>query len=237
MWSFTSPSFTRMVRRLSPLCPLPTCFFLSAEMLPCLRSLSAANSLAVRIARAMSLFRFCERSSSQRTVRPVGICLRMTQVSSLLAFCPPFPPERVVEYSRSLGDTENSYGCGSVKVATVTVEVWTRPLRSVGGILCHLWPPDSLANTFSVFLPVTRNTTIPGLSSVSSTSKTPPLRKFRVDSELVDHQQFGVHSSLSSPNFDYHFISPVRGRIKTREAPFLRPSRGLVQGHYVRRHD
>jgi hypothetical protein len=36
-------------------------------------------------------------------------------------------------------------------------------------------------------LPVTRNTTIPGLSSVSSTSKTPPLRKFRVDSELVDH--------------------------------------------------
>ena len=33
------------------------------------------------------------------------------------------------------------------KTATVTVEVWTLPFRSVGGTLCILWPPASLLSS------------------------------------------------------------------------------------------
>jgi hypothetical protein len=69
-----------------------------------------------------------------RTVRPVGKCFRITQLSTLFAFCPPFPPDLVVEYSRSLECIENSDGSGSRKVATVIVEVCTLPLLSVGGM-------------------------------------------------------------------------------------------------------
>mmetsp|Transcript_5060 Transcript_5060/g.17564 ORF Transcript_5060/g.17564 Transcript_5060/m.17564 type:complete len:352 (+) Transcript_5060:2715-3770(+) len=43
----------------------------------------------------------CERSCAHLTAMPVGMCLIRTAVSTLLTFCPPFPPARIVVISRS----------------------------------------------------------------------------------------------------------------------------------------
>jgi hypothetical protein len=81
---------------------------------------------------------------------------------------------------------------GSDKTATVTVDVWTRPRFSVGGIRCHRWPPASFAKALSQPLPAALKISIPGLLWMISRLKTPPLGQLRVDGELIVHQKFCV---------------------------------------------
>lgn len=59
-----------------------------------------------------------------------------------------WPPAPVPEYhstrkSRSLNSTGRTDSASTT--ATVTVDVWTLPLRSVGGTRCMRWPPGSLS--------------------------------------------------------------------------------------------
>jgi hypothetical protein len=71
------------------------------------------------------------------------MCVSLDEACDLFRFCPPQP---VPEYhsilkSRSFQETLG-VSCGSI-TATVTVDVWTRPLRSVGGTRWILCPPAS----------------------------------------------------------------------------------------------
>ncbi len=65
-------------------------------------SWAITNSLALRIARAFSLFCSCDRSWVQRTASPVGLWTIRAAVSTLFTFCPPLPPLRDVVMSRSV---------------------------------------------------------------------------------------------------------------------------------------
>ncbi len=66
---------------------------------------------------------------------PVGLCMRSMAVSTLFTFCPPAPPDRAVERSMSLGSILTSTSSTSGMMATVAVDVWTRPWDSVAGTL------------------------------------------------------------------------------------------------------
>jgi hypothetical protein len=99
---------------------------------------------------------------------------------------------------------------GSGSTATVIVDVWMRPLRSVGGTRCHRWPPLSLANKAWACGPSTRNTTMPGRSSSRSRLKTPPSRKLEIDAELIADKQLGVGATFRGADFDNtHGYSPL----------------------------
>ena len=53
-----------------------------------------ASNFSSSLSLALSLFWNWERSSLHLTEVPVGMCVALTAVSTLLMFCPPFPLER-----------------------------------------------------------------------------------------------------------------------------------------------
>lgn len=74
---------------------------------------------------------------------PDGICVIRHEVFTLFRFCPPHPVPLYHSIFSSESATPTLTTDGSI-TATVTVEVWTLPLRSVGGTRCMRWPPGSL---------------------------------------------------------------------------------------------
>ena len=69
----------------------------------------------------------------QRIMIPVGLCLRMTAVSTLLTFCPPAPPERAVWMSSSAGLISISMLSSISGVMSMEVNVvWRLPAESNG---------------------------------------------------------------------------------------------------------
>jgi hypothetical protein len=91
---------------------------------------------------------------------------------------------------------------GSGSTATVIVDVWMRPLRSVGGTRCQRWPPLLLTNSASAPCPSRRNTIMPGRSSRRSMLKTSPPRKLQIHAELLSNEQFGFYAAFRGANFD-----------------------------------
>src|SRR5215471_10058973 len=126
----------------------------------------------------------------------------MATVSTLLTFWPPAPEARQVDHSRSQSRIWTRQLAGSGRTATVIVDVWMRPLRSVGGTRCQRWPPLSLANKAWASGPSIRNTIMPGRSSSRSRLKTPPPRKLEIDAELLANEQFGVVATFRGADFD-----------------------------------
>src|SRR5262245_7510819 len=146
----------------------------------------------------------------------------MATVSTLLTFWPPAPEARHVDHSRSLSGICAWQLVGSGSTATVIVDVWTRPLRSVGGTRCQRWPPLSLANKAWASGPSTRNTIMPGRSSIRTRLKTPPPRKLEIDAELFANEQFSIVAAFRGADFDNtHSISPLIELKNTGSAALL----------------
>src|SRR5262249_6213073 len=82
---------------------------------------------------AFALFLICDFSSCCETTTPVGICVMRTAEYVVLTLCPPGPLEQNVSMRRSLSLICTSTSSASGRTATVTVDVWTRPLASVAG--------------------------------------------------------------------------------------------------------
>ncbi len=107
-------------------------------------SSSIWKSFALSISSATSRLRSCERSWVHLIMMPVGLCLSMTAVSTLLTFCPPAPPERAVWMSRSAGLSSISMLLSISGVTSMEVnEVWRFPAESNGEILTRRWTPRS----------------------------------------------------------------------------------------------
>ena len=64
-------------------------------------------------------------------------------VSTLFTFWPPAPPDRAVVMIRSLGSIFTSTSSTSGMMASVAVDVWTRPWDSVAGTRCTRCTPLS----------------------------------------------------------------------------------------------
>lgn len=90
---------------------------------------------------AMLRLSFCERISA-RALSPVGACLATMHEFVVFRCWPPGPVPLVASMITSRIFRLNAPCDWTGSTATVIVELWTRPLRSFGGILCHLWPPD-----------------------------------------------------------------------------------------------
>lgn len=152
--------------------------------------------------------RCCDRSDWQVASIPVGRCRTRTADSVTLRCCPPAPVPLTVSHWRSAGRRASSPSDGAGRTATVTVLVWTRPRRSVGGTRCHRWPPASCAKAASAPGPVISTTQSPGRASTTSISKTPPLAPLHVEAQLIDHEQFRVVATFCSANFHDHSFTP-----------------------------
>lgn len=198
-----------MVRRLSPRWPDPICCRRFSARSLCAPDSSRSRSRDLRTAKANCLLRNCDRSFWQRTVNPVGRCFRITHVSTFWTFWPPLPALRVVVHSKSFGGISKSIDSGSGKTATVIVEVWTRPLRSVGGIRCHRWPPASFANAVAAPGPSIERLTYPGSCSMRSTLKPPPHAAAGINLQLVFDEQLGVIATFGRSDFDDRHGSSV----------------------------
>ena len=109
---------------------------------------------------------------------------------------------RQVDHSRSQSRIWTRQLAGSGRTATVMVEVWMRPLRSVGGTRCQRWPPLSFANRAWACGPSTRNTIMPGRCSRRSRLKPPPPCKLALNAELLANEQFGVIAAFRGADFD-----------------------------------
>ena len=77
-------------------------------------------------------FAYCERSSREATTIPVGLWSIRTAVSTLLTFWPPGPPAREKVTSRSFGEMFTSRASTIGNIATLAVEVCTRPAFRCG---------------------------------------------------------------------------------------------------------
>gem|GEM_PF-4111866 len=77
------------------------------------------------------------------TIRPVGVWCSLTHVWFLLAFCPPALDAAKVSITTSAGLSSKSTSSASGIIATVIVDVWTRPFDSVSGIRWTRWTHDS----------------------------------------------------------------------------------------------
>lgn len=94
------------------------------------------------------------------------------------------------------------------KIATVIVELWRRPLRSVDGILCQRCPPASGPNNASAFAPDTLRTVRPGRCSWMEHSKTVAAAELAVDGNLILYQQFRIIAALGGSHFNQQHRSP-----------------------------
>ena len=74
-----------------------------------------------------------------------------TAESVVLTLCPPGPVERKTSMRRSFALIWMSTSSASGSTATVTVEVWIRPLASVAGTRCTRWTP--LSNLSRLYAP------------------------------------------------------------------------------------
>jgi hypothetical protein len=92
---------------------------------------------------ALALFLIWERSSWQVTTSPVGTWVMRTAESVVLTPCPPGPEDRYTSTRMSFSSTLMSTSSASGRTATVTVEVWMRPLDSVAGTRWTRWTPRS----------------------------------------------------------------------------------------------
>ena len=201
-WSLTTPSCVRMVRRLSPLIPEPTCDRRSPARAASMPDCFASQMRARRRAKAEARFPCWLRPSSQRTVTPLGLCQTCTALLILLRACPPAPEPRIAVHSRSQSRRCTCASVGSGRTATVTVLVWTRPRFSLGGMRCHRWPPGSSRNISSAPRPVTRKTIMPERTSRSSASKTPPRTAACVDFHLLGDERLRVVPAFSGANLN-----------------------------------
>lgn len=202
-----------MVRILSERIPQPTWSFLVA-----LRSLVAARVWAslrrvLRSPRAVWRLMCWLLPPSTRTVVFVGMCRRITTVSVLLRCWPPLPVPRVNCSSRSRGRRATSRSLGSLRTATVTVLVWTRPLFSVAGMRCHRCPPGSCSNADAALGPSTRNSKNPDRTSNTAWSKSLHGHVFLVDAELLEDELFCVFTTFTRSDFDEN----SHGRRYTRD--------------------
>jgi hypothetical protein len=77
----------------------------------CLASSSRRSRASSRRSSASCLFRACERESCTVTAIPVGRCLSVTAVDTLLTCCPPGPEERAKLSSRSADEIPNRRLC------------------------------------------------------------------------------------------------------------------------------
>src|SRR5215510_13016902 len=91
------------------------------------RSSRRARSTRMAFAR----FLICDRSSWQVTTSPVGRCVRRTAESVVLTPCPPGPEDRYTSTCTSRSSILTSTSSASGRTATVTVEVWIRPLDTM----------------------------------------------------------------------------------------------------------
>src|SRR5688500_1126782 len=109
----------------------------------------------------------------------------------------------------SVGSISTCRGPSSFITATVMVDVWTRPLRSVGGVLCQRWPPASGRKVSYASGPITSASKMPGRASRTRKLKTPPNTKSFVDFGLLFHQELCVFSAFCRTNFDddFHLFS------------------------------
>mmetsp|Transcript_43941 Transcript_43941/g.110271 ORF Transcript_43941/g.110271 Transcript_43941/m.110271 type:complete len:392 (-) Transcript_43941:144-1319(-) len=78
------------------------------------------SSFAFSISRARLLLELWDLSSVHLTWMPVGTCFIRTAVSTLLTFCPPAPPLRMVVISRSPSGISKSWGISSSTGITST---------------------------------------------------------------------------------------------------------------------
>ena len=91
---------------------------------------------------------------------PLCICVIRQEFWCLFRCWPPAP----VPLYHSILKSESTYCVSCISgfiTATVTVLVWTLPLRSVGGQRCILWPPDSFSKS-DRSVPVTSMCISPG---------------------------------------------------------------------------
>src|SRR5215467_5044860 len=127
---------------------------MAAACSSCARSSKRAFSTRIAFAR----FLICERSSWQVTTRPVGTWVMRTAESVVLTPCPPGPEERYTSTRMSRSSTLMSTSSASGSTATVTVEVWIRPLDSVAGTRCTRWTPRSNLRRLQAPRPCTKRT-------------------------------------------------------------------------------
>ena len=92
---------------------------------------------------AFSLFLSCDFSSWHCTTMPVGRWVMRIAVSVRLTYWPPAPEAQYVSMRRSAGAISTSTSSASGKTATVTADVWMRPLDSVTGTRCTRCVPLS----------------------------------------------------------------------------------------------
>lgn len=180
---------------MSPRSPLPTCW--RRDWLTSFRPFIAPTSatLAASTASAVALFLCWLRSDSIRTLSPVGRWMAITADSVLFRCCPPGPSPFVVVISTSLRFSPSGVS-GMLSTATVTVEVWTRPRFSVGGMRCHRWPPPSLRKS-PTFAPMSSSARKPGRRSKTSRSKSPPGGAGRVHRQHVLNEELCIFAALS----------------------------------------
>mmetsp|Transcript_110512 Transcript_110512/g.336132 ORF Transcript_110512/g.336132 Transcript_110512/m.336132 type:complete len:270 (+) Transcript_110512:224-1033(+) len=143
-WSTTSSRWKLYVRIFSERSPVPRCSF---RML-CSRSLRAARrwpSSRVRsISSARARFSSCEGDVAQCTVRPEARCVARMAWCAAFTLWPPGPEDFLLTSRRtSLGASTRSSSRATGSTTTTALEVCMRPLRSVAGMRCTRWPPDS----------------------------------------------------------------------------------------------
>src|SRR5688572_24682966 len=102
-----------------------------------------------------------------------------------------------------------STSLGSGNTATVTVDVWTRPRFSFGGMRCQRCPPGSVSSSDRAPRPVMRNATNPSRSSRSTASKRPPPRDANVDGHLLAHERLCVVTALGGAYLEDHAVHIV----------------------------
>jgi hypothetical protein len=157
-----------MVRILSPRWPEPTMFFRSTDVFFRTCEFFASSSLSIKARRAEarldSLLRPCLVS-----MRPEGTCISLQEFWCLFLCCPPAPePENHSTLkSPSLRESHTVRLAWSEMTATVTVDVWVLPRRSVGGTLWNRWPPASASNPLSSFPKTRRICVFPTFSSTT----------------------------------------------------------------------
>ena len=96
------------------------------------------------MSKASSRFAPCVRAAVERIRMPVGKCRRITAVSTLLTFCPPLPPERVVVISMSFSLISILISLDTSGVASMEAnEVWRFAFESNGEIRTRRCTPRS----------------------------------------------------------------------------------------------
>lgn len=166
---------------------------------------------------AVCLFRCCDRSVSTRTRSPEGLWTAITHELVLFRCWPPAPEPLVAVNSTSRRLSVAICSALASSTATVTVEVWTRPLLSVGGMRCQRCPPASSRNCAAPdpLISIARK---PSRRSRTARSKTLPHCSRSVGRQHVTDEQFRVVATFSRSdlkNVGIHALSLPRVHDRT----------------------